>query len=186
MSSGPPWGGPATSHTGCRITQSGAELVTSGLLRPRRASPALGRRWVCRPKFPSHLVLKGTPAPPLGKPRVMRPGAEDRPSWPPSLTLGRTCSWGLADPAGTHHNSTPPRRGPSLPQPSRLARPLPPNSGLPAVQTKPGHLPLLPVPPETPPILNSRELCGEPPGGPVVRNPSFRCKGHGFDPWSGN
>ena len=24
------------------------------------------------------------------------------------------------------------------------------------------------------------------PGGPVVKIPSFHCKGHGFDPWSGN
>ena len=23
------------------------------------------------------------------------------------------------------------------------------------------------------------------PGGPVVKNLSFHCKGHGFDPWSG-
>ena len=23
-------------------------------------------------------------------------------------------------------------------------------------------------------------------GGPVVRTPSFHCRGHGFDPWSGN
>ena len=24
------------------------------------------------------------------------------------------------------------------------------------------------------------------PGGPVVKTPSFHCKGRGFDPWSGN
>ena len=24
------------------------------------------------------------------------------------------------------------------------------------------------------------------PGGPVVKMPLFHCKGHGFDPWSGN
>ena len=24
------------------------------------------------------------------------------------------------------------------------------------------------------------------PGGPVVRTPSFHCRGYGFDPWSGN
>ena len=24
------------------------------------------------------------------------------------------------------------------------------------------------------------------PGGPVVKTPSFQCRGHGFNPWSGN
>ena len=24
------------------------------------------------------------------------------------------------------------------------------------------------------------------PGGPVVKTPHFQCKGHRFDPWSGN
>ena len=24
------------------------------------------------------------------------------------------------------------------------------------------------------------------PGGPVIRAPCFHCRGHGFDPWSGN
>ena len=24
------------------------------------------------------------------------------------------------------------------------------------------------------------------PGGPVVKTPRFHCRGHGFDPWSGN
>ena len=27
---------------------------------------------------------------------------------------------------------------------------------------------------------------GDFPGGPVVKTPRFRCRGHGFHPWSGN
>ena len=35
-------------------------------------------------------------------------------------------------------------------------------------------------------ILTVLRLMGEFPGGPVVRTPRFHCRGHGFDPWSGN
>ena len=27
---------------------------------------------------------------------------------------------------------------------------------------------------------------GDFPGGPATRTPHFHCRGHGFDPWSGN
>ena len=27
---------------------------------------------------------------------------------------------------------------------------------------------------------------GDFPGSPVVKTPCFHCRGHGFDPWSGN
>ena len=29
-------------------------------------------------------------------------------------------------------------------------------------------------------------LCRDLPGGPVVETQGFRCRGRGFDPWSGN
>ena len=31
-----------------------------------------------------------------------------------------------------------------------------------------------------------KDCAWEFPGGPVVRTPCFHCRGHGFDPWSGN
>ena len=34
--------------------------------------------------------------------------------------------------------------------------------------------------------LGKRETFQHFPGGPVVKNPCFHCRGHGFDPWSGN
>ena len=174
----------------------GQSASSPGSVRPRRASPALGRRWVCRPKFRSHQVRKGTPAPPWGKPRVMRRRGRGPPIMAPiTLTLGRTCSSGLADPAGTHSLATasralqggPPRRGPGLPQPSRLPRPLPPNSSSSCSNKNRDAFLSRACPPRNP--TNSkfkRELCGDFPDGPVVRNPSFQCRGHGFDLWSGN
>ena len=31
-----------------------------------------------------------------------------------------------------------------------------------------------------------KTIPGDFPGSPVVKTPHFPCKGHGFDPWSGN
>ena len=35
--------------------------------------------------------------------------------------------------------------------------------------------------------LLQKIVCSEDfPGSPVVKTPRFHCRGHGFDPWSGN
>ena len=34
--------------------------------------------------------------------------------------------------------------------------------------------------------VESELHCRDFPGGAVVRTPRFHCRGHGFDPWSGN
>ena len=35
-------------------------------------------------------------------------------------------------------------------------------------------------------VMTALKLLWEFPGGPVVRTPCFHCRGHRFDPWSGN
>ena len=34
--------------------------------------------------------------------------------------------------------------------------------------------------------IQARAHLGEFPGGPVIRTPHFHCRGHRFNPWSGN
>ena len=35
-------------------------------------------------------------------------------------------------------------------------------------------------------IINKKCMLRDFPGGPVVKTPCSQCRGHGFDPWSGN
>lgn len=94
-------------HTGGPVTQSWTELIKSGLRPSSQGQPALERWWVCWPKFQSLQVRKGTPAPTWGKSHVMRRRGRGPPITAPiTLTSGRTCSSGLADPAGTHSLAT--------------------------------------------------------------------------------
>ena len=173
-------------HTGCPVTQSRTELIKSGSVHPRKASPALGRWWVCWPKFQSRQVRKGTPAPPWGKPHVVRRrGRGPAITAPITLTSGRTRSSAWLIQQGRIH--WPPRLEP----PKERSRPPPALTPAPASpsqlrSSKSSNKNQDACPPRNPTDSKfKRELCGDFPGGLVVRNPSFRCRGHSSIPGQG-